>query len=156
VVEKIVLEDAIKKLGWHPAQLRMAFNPVATPEDPNGNALTAHQLAKRLARDLRNVQPAGKKVKDPLGWVVVVNLDVTGLKDVPLLLTWSLDGVNVPDSWAADNIAYRLTAATDHDSGSVNVWVPRLRKKGMYNVNVEVDREDDGTVLTQGEPLGLP
>ena len=99
-------------------------------------------MAKRLAEALSKVEArdtAGKK--DPLGWVVAVNLDVTGLKGVPLVLTWSLDGLDVPVSWAADNVAYRLTSTTAHDTGSVEIWVPNLKIAGDYNVNLKLARE---------------
>jgi hypothetical protein len=117
---------------------------------PHGEKLTVGEVASRLAtalREVKYVQKEGKK--DPLGWVVAVDLDVSGLKGVPLLLTWSLDGLNVPDSWSADRIAYRLTATTAHDNGSIEVWVPDLKKRGSYNVNLKLAYESSGHTLTR-------
>ena len=87
--------------------------------------------------------------------MVAVNLDVVGLKNVPLLLTWSLDGLDVPVSWTAGNIAYRMTATTAHDSGSADVWVPDLKGTGTYNVNLTLAREKDGAVLARSQPVQL-
>jgi hypothetical protein len=126
------------------------------PNDP-ANSLPPEEVSKRLAEALRKVdtrETGGKK--DPRGWVVAVNVEVSGLKHVPLLLTWSLDGLDVPVRWAADNVAYRLTPTTNHDTGSVEVWVPDLRKPGKYNVNLTLALQSNGTVLTRGEPVEVP
>jgi hypothetical protein len=126
-------------------------------KDPEGNPLPADEMAMRLADALREVESEAKDgKKDPLGWVVAVNLEVDGLEDVPLLLTWSLDGLDVPVSWAADSVAYRVTATTAHDAGSVEVWVPDLEKPGTYNVNLKLALESDGTILTRGQPVEVP
>jgi len=127
--------------------------PLTAIDDPSGKPLPGKQVAQRLARDLRKVQVVGKHRKNPVGWVIVVNVDVSGLRDVPLFLVWSLDGLDVPVSWGTGNVAYRMTATTDHDTGSFKVWVPRLRGKHLYNVNIELVQASDGIILTQGEPL---
>ena len=136
----------------------LLFPTVIDPEDleSGGVGLDSAEIAERLADALRDVEWQGEAdEKDPRGWVVAVNLDVSGLKDVPLLLTWSLDGLDVPVNWAATNVAYRLTPTTDHDAGSVEVWVPNLVRPGDYNVNLELARESDGTVLTRSQPVNL-
>ena len=87
---------------------------------------------------------------------MAVNLTLEGLAGVPLLLTWSLDGVDVPEGWAADNVAYRVVATTPRDSGSAEVRVPNLKAEGVYRVNVKLAFESDGTPIARGEPLELP
>jgi hypothetical protein len=127
------------------------------PNNPGGDPLPPEEVAKRLAEALEKVDTkntGGKK--DPRGWVVAVNVEVSGLRHIPLLLTWSLDGFDVPVRWAADNVAYRLTASTEHDTGSVEVWVPDLKKPGKYNVNLTLALASDGTILTRGEPVEVP
>ncbi len=134
----------------------LLFPTVIDPQELGGGGveLDSAEIAVRLADALRDVEWQGEPdQKDPRGWVVAVNLDVSGLKDVPLLLTWSLDGLDVPVNWAATNVAYRLTPTTDHDAGSVEVWVPNLARPGEYNVNLELARESDGTVLTRSPPV---
>jgi hypothetical protein len=130
------------------------------PIDPNDGPLPVDEVAIRLAQALEAVESVptapGDSRRDPIGWVIAVNFSVDGLKNVPLLLTWSLDGVDVPASWAVDNVAYRVTATTAHDGGSVEVWVPDLSSSGAYNVNIKLAREADGTVMGAGKPLRLP
>jgi FHA domain len=153
VVEQLLLDDDYQV----PPKVLYALVPqVIDPNDPDGDPLPAEEVAERLAEDLRRVESQDKNgKKDPLGWVVAVNLDVSGLKEVPLLLTWSLDGLDVPENWAVDNVAYRLTPTTDHDTGSVNVWVPDLQKTGQYNVNLKLARESDAIVISQSKPVPL-
>jgi hypothetical protein len=156
VVDQPVLDDWL--LPDDPGEVAYLMPPEPhDPNDPEGDPLPADEVAKRLAEALREVESEGKDgKKDPLGWVVAVNLEVGGLEDVPLLLTWSLDGLDVPVSWAADSVAYRVTATTAHDAGSVDVWVPDLEKPGTYNVNLKLAQESDGTILTQGQPVEVP
>ena len=124
----------------------------------NRTGLSAKEIAQRLARSLAPVESRtvhDKKV--PMGYLVAVNIEVSGLKDEPLGLRWSLDGINVPITWKADRqLQYELTAGTDHDSGSVNLWVPNFVKPGVYYVNVELVRASDGTVISHGEPAKVP
>jgi hypothetical protein len=123
----------------------------STDTDPTDNdvrQLTAAEVAVWFAEALREVELVDKDgKKDALGWVVNVNLDVRGLQQVALLLTWSLDGLDVPVSWSAAQVAYRLIPTTAHDSGSISVWVPVLATPGVYNVNVALAYESDGNAL---------
>jgi FHA domain len=132
-------------------------NGTAAPENrtsPDVNGLDAAELANLIAEALSEVESIAKDgKKDPMGWVVAMNLEVRGLERVPLLLTWSLDGIDVPVSWAANRIAHRLIPTTDHDSGSPQVWVPDLERSGTYRVNVTLAREIDGSVLARGEAM---
>ena len=135
---------------------QLALSLAGGTEDPSGGPLSAHELAKRLADALKQVDAnhkAGKK--DPRGWIVAANLEVRGLERVPLLLTWSLDGLNVPVNWTVDNLAYRLTATTAHDGASVEVWVPNLKKRGVYNVNLALSVESTGSVLARSQPVKI-
>ena len=45
---------------------------------------------------------------------------------------------------------------TDHDGGSVEVWVPDLKRPGAYLVNLELARGSDGVVLYRATPVPLP
>jgi hypothetical protein len=151
VLDQPVLEDYVRPI------LRIVESSNTEIVGADGNLLPADQVAMRLAEALWEVESEGKDgKKDPLGWVVAVNLEVVGLEDVPLLLTWGLDGLDVPVSWAADSVAYRVTATTAHDAGSVEVWVPDLEKAGTYNVNLKLALESDGTILTRGLPVEVP
>jgi hypothetical protein len=135
--------------------------PAMLPEgavDEDGDLLPAEEVAERLADALDEVQAqaASDGKRDPLGWVVAVNLEAVGLQGEPLLLTWSLDGLDAPESWAAENVARRIIAERHEDAGSVEVWVPKLETQSVYNVNLKLARESDGAVLASSDPVRLP
>ncbi|WP_459384559.1 hypothetical protein [Arthrobacter humicola] len=124
--------------------------------DENGELLPPAEVAAKLERALEEVDADyGTTGKDPLGWTVAVRLSIEGLAYVPLQLTWSLDGVDVSETWQADNLAYRIIAKTPHDTGIAEIWVPNLHRAGSYNVNVRLTYEADGTTADL-ERLGLP
>lgn len=123
--------------------------------DDAGAPLPPAQVAEQLAQALKEVETTtGPDGEDPHGWTVAVRVDLEGLKDIPLLLTWSLDGLDVPHSWQADNLAYRVVAATPHDAGVAEIWVPDLRRPGAYNVNIKLSYERSG-VIADFQPLAL-
>ena len=110
----------------------------------------------RLAGALEEVESStGPQGKDPQGWTVAVRVDLQGLADVPLLLTWSLDGLDVPLTWQAEKLAYRVVGGTPHDAGVAEIWVPDLRRAGSYNVNIKLSYEATG-VIADWRPLALP
>jgi hypothetical protein len=157
VGQKVLADSVLADPALPDRQVRMAQVVVNQPTDRAGNPLPPEEVATRLAKALSKVEARHKGGRtDPLGWVVAVNVEVRGLKHVPLLLTWSLDGLDVPVSWAAENVAYRLTPTTNHDTGSVEVWVPDLKKPGKYNVNLTLAVASEGTILTRGEPVEVP
>jgi hypothetical protein len=93
--------------------------------------------------------------KWPNGWILAVQVDLEGLQNVPLLLRWSLDGVDVPQTWQAENLTYRVVGTTPHDSGIADIWVPDLARPGSYNVNVKLSYESSGGIA-DWQPLQLP
>lgn len=140
------------------AELKVSFLIVTQPSGENGEELPPEEAAARVAAALADVESTtdeeGKL--DPAGWTVAVNLTLEGLADVPLLLTWSLDGVDVPDEWAAEKVTYRVVAGTPRDSGTAEIWVPHLKTAGEYNVIVKLKlAEDRTTTVTQGLPLQI-
>lgn len=159
VVDSRVLDEyALSGVGGESEDIAIPIvlpSPV-DPSDPAGSDLSTEEVASRLADALDEVEAENKEgKKDPLGWGVAVNMTVAGLDGVPLLLTWSLDGIDAASSWAADNFACRLTATTADDAGSVEIWVPDLEQPGAYNVNVLLARAVDGIVLTRGQPARI-
>ncbi|MGO4588640.1 hypothetical protein [Paenarthrobacter sp. 2TAF44] len=122
----------------------------------NGELLPADQAAAELVKAMEEVIIIDStQGKDPRGWTIAVRVDLVGLARVPMLLTWSLDGVDVSDSWKADNLAYRIQATTEHDAGVAEIWVPDLKKAGAYVVNVKLTFESNGTIADL-EQLQLP
>ncbi|MFF1635717.1 hypothetical protein [Leifsonia sp. NPDC058248] len=119
----------------------------------DGEPLDPQDVAQNL-KDSLDATDGGDT--DPLGWTVAVDVSVEGLNGVPLLLTWSLDGTDVPVSWSTPNVAYRVVATTPRDSGSARIWVPNLKTPGAYRVNVTLVRASDGTAIAHGKPVELP
>ncbi|GGI69159.1 hypothetical protein [Pseudarthrobacter scleromae] len=126
------------------------------PVDETGESLPPAELAVRLAAALEEVESTtGPQGEDPQGWTVAVRVDLQGLADVPLLLTWSLDGLDVPLTWQAEKLAYRVVGGTPHDAGVAEIWVPDLKRSGAYNVNIKLSYEATG-VIADLRPLALP
>lgn len=114
--------------------------------DVDGKPIPPAEVAKELARALEEVDAIHSTTGvDPIGWTLAVRLNLEGLAHEPLLLTWSLDGVDVSQNWQAENLAYRIVATTAHDAGVAEIWVPDLKRAGAYNVNVRLTYESDGT-----------
>ncbi|GAB5077230.1 hypothetical protein [Arthrobacter sp. AD-310] len=138
-----------------PARTFTARSLVIEAVDDAGTPLPPEQVAVELAQALERVETTpGPDGKDPLGWAMAVRLDLEGLAQVPLLLTWSLDGLDVPDTWKAENLAYRVVGATPHDAGVAEIWVPDLKGTGAYNVNIKLAYESSG-LIADLEPLNL-
>lgn len=111
----------------------------------DGNPITPEQAAQELVDALEDVEvtssTSGKK--DAVGWTLAIGLKIQGLAEKPLLLTWSLDGPDVSDEWKVKNLAYRIIATSELDTGSVKIWVPDLKGPGPHTVNVELVHEFD-------------
>jgi len=127
---------------------------VATSD--TGTQLSAEEAAKRLADALEQVSTTtGRGGLQPLGYTVVVHFELEGFSGVPILMTWTLDGVDVSTDWSAENVAFRLVASTEHDTGFAEIWVPHLEAPGTYNVNVALEVESDRTPVAHGKPLAI-
>lgn len=115
--------------------------------DDKGDLLPPPEVATELARALSGVEVSeSEQGKDPVGWTLAVRLDLEGLASTPMLLTWSLDGLDVLETWRAENLAYRVTATTPHDAGIAEIWIPDLARPGTYNVNVKLSFASDGMI----------
>lgn len=130
---------------------------VIEPSGAGGEELPPEEVVSRVAAALDDVETTADEegALDPDGWTIAVNLTIEGLAGVPLVLTWSLDGVSVPEDWAAEKVTYRVIADTPRDVGSAEIWVPRLKAAGEYNVNVKLRLASDGTTLAHGTPLSI-
>ena len=131
----------------------MGASPVA-PDAPSAAPLTDDEVATALAVALNEVESVSTADSvDPLGYRVAVNVVLDGLAGVPLVLTWSLNGVDVSANWQAPRLGIRLEPTTDHETGSVDIWVPNLKSPGDYIVDVKLVRASGGTPLTSGNLL---
>lgn len=133
---------------------RVDQTPVGDPSPEAGSSptttpLAPEEVAQQLEAALAQVETKTTGThRDPLGFVISVDFDVQGFKGDNLLLTWALDGQDTPSQWRADTLAYRLTATTNDDRGSVEIWVPDLVRPGPYSINVHIWREDGREPLT--------
>jgi hypothetical protein len=130
-----------------PARVFTARSLVIEAVDDAGKPLPPEEVAVELALALQKVKTTpGPDGADPLGWAMAVRVDLEGLAQVPLLLTWSLDGLDVPDTWRAENLAYRVVGGSPHDAGVAEIWVPDLKGSGAYNVNIKLGYESSGII----------
>lgn len=117
---------------------------------PTGEAASPEVVTAQIVEALSVVEGTFDANPEPRGWVVAVDLSLEGLSGEPLLLIWSLDGVDVPQSWANDTLAYRVQANTNRDSATAEIWVPDLAVPGTYKVNVKLIKESDRDAIARG------
>lgn len=109
--------------------------------DENGDPVSADVAAERVVKLLHKTrtQPLDGKL-DPLGVLLTINVELEGLRNQPVLLTWRMfqAGGNTPlfGNWLGTTPAYRLDASTDHDTASFDLWVPLPRERGAYTVSL--------------------
>lgn len=138
-------------------EVKTTYFIAVEPSGADGEELAPEEAVARVAAALDAVSTTTDDTGafDPVGWTVAVNLTLEGLADVPLLLSWSLDGVDVPEEWAAEKVTYRVVAGTPRDVGSAEIWVPQLKTTGEYNVNVKLKLASDGSTIAHGPPLSI-
>lgn len=122
-------------------------HPTSETVNDKGELSRPPEAALQLARALSDVEVSeGEQGKDPAGWTVAVRLDLEGLNNEPMLLTWSLGGLDVSESWRAEHLAYKVNARTPHDAGIAEVWIPNLARPGSYSVNIKLSYASDGSI----------
>lgn len=146
---RLTKEEAVALLPTHITSAD-SVDPDSASDDP----LTNDEVAALLAQALSEVEAVEVNDSvDPFGYRVAVNFTLDGLAGVPLLLTWSLNGMDVSATWQATRLGIRLEPSTDHDTGSVDIWVPDLKSSGDYTVEVKIVRASDEAPLTSGSLL---
>ena len=77
---------------------------------------------------------------EPLGELVSVNVELSGLRGQPVLLLWSIfqkgGGGNLFGKWISDFVAYRLAATTNDDTGTLEMWIPLPKQPGPYFIHL--------------------
>ncbi|MDK1359366.1 hypothetical protein QNO00_03685 [Arthrobacter sp. zg-Y1219] len=129
------------------ASTEQAVEPAVGAGTSPAPADVATQIVEMLST-VEGTDSAGNPA--PRGWTVAVDLTLEGLEGVPLLLTWSLDGIDVPHLWLAESLAYRVEADTDSAAGTAEIWVPDLIPPGTYEVNVNLIYESTGAPVDSG------
>ena len=81
-------------------------------------------------------------VREPLGVQVNVNVELAGLRDQAVWLRWSIypqaGGARLYDKWLDPVVASQLVPSTDHDTGSVRLWIPLPADPGPYVAELEL------------------
>jgi hypothetical protein len=155
-LEDVSDDPAVLPYDLPPTTVGHIARTLIEPTTPEGDNLSSEELAARLKEafdEVESQESAGRL--DPQGWVIAVDLSIQGLAGVPLMLTWTLDGVSdVDESWTSRHVAYTVVASTASDHGSAQIWVPRLKADHSYQVNVQLSHSD-GTPIDTGDPLLL-
>jgi hypothetical protein len=120
---------------------------------PNGELVEPDVAAERLVELLKDTRAGGdgSRTREPLGVLVTVNLELIGLRDQEVRLTWSMLATGgatkrLYGDWLNDNLAYRLKAGSDRDTAFQYIWIPLPKSPGPYFVRVELTV--DGAPLT--------
>jgi hypothetical protein len=120
---------------------------VAAAVDVHGNPVSPDVAAQRVVQILRDARSNGD---EPIGVVVAADLELIGLRHDPVFLTWEMwqygGTTRLHGDWLNENLAYRLEPNTDHDSATLDMWIPLPPDPGPYFVRVELSRKGFGLV----------
>lgn len=131
------------------AQDTPSEDPAAQMSFENAVAQTSAEAAPQIVEALSMVEGTYDANPEPRGWVIPVNLSFEKLSGDRLSLTWSLEGIDVPQSWSGDKLAYRVQAKTDRASTQAEIWFPDLTVPGTYKLSVKLVKETDGQLVAE-------
>jgi hypothetical protein len=127
---------------------------VAASVDLDGNPVPPDVAAERVVQILRDARSNGS---EPLGVVVAADLELVGLRDDPVFLSWEMwqhEGTTrLHDDWLNKNLAYRLEPNTDHDSATLDLWVPMPTNPGPYYVRIQLTHAGSGLASADSAPF---
>jgi hypothetical protein len=125
-----------------PAPYCQQFMDGAGADGP-GRLVPPTVAAQRVTAILHQTQTTTRTTghkPEPLGEVISVNVELTGLRGQAVYLGWSIYPANGRTSlygkWLNRFIAYRLEATTDDDTGTAELWVPLPKAAGSYFVRI--------------------
>ena len=149
-VTDVVLENTARDVGG------ILFNDPGYFEPSDMKIFLQAAPAQDIVDALSMVEGTYDASPEPRGWVIPVNLDFEKLSGDGLSLTWSLEGIDVPQSWSGDRLAYRVQAKTDQASSSTEeIWVPDLTVPGTYKLTVKLVKETDRDFVIAEDSSGL-
>ena len=129
---------------------RTAADPgTRTAADPGTR--TAADPGTRTAADPGTRTAAGRAagsgtLKQPLGELVSVNVELAGLQGQPVLLWWTIfqkgGQDRLPGEWDHNFVAYRLEATTNDDTGTLEMWIPLPKQPGPYFIHLTMTTPD--------------
>jgi hypothetical protein len=128
---------------------------VANSVDVDGNPVPPDVAAERVLEILRNARTDGD---EPLGVVVTTDVELVGLRDAPVFLTWEMfqygGSTRLHGEWLNENLAYRLEPTTDHDTATLDLWIPLPPDPGPYVVRIKVAHAGSGLASAHTGPFG--
>jgi hypothetical protein len=124
--------------------------------DLEGNPVAPGVAAERVVKVLKDARTAQRK--EPLGVVVSVDVELAGLRDKPVLLSWSMWQKNgttrrLYGNWLNRNLAYRLKASTDRDTATLDLWIPLPKPPGPYFVRMQLTASGSARASTDSQPF---
>jgi hypothetical protein len=137
-----------------------ALGPIVSAKSvsPDGEPVDPAIAADRVLQVLRDARRAPTAEQEPLGVVVNADLELVGLRGKPVELSWSMwqmgGDVRLHGDWLNSNLAYRLEAATDSDTVSIDLWVPLPSQPGPYFVEVDLIAKSARLASARSEPFG--
>lgn len=122
--------------------------------DEKGNKVDPEVAARRV---LQILDESRTEHDEPIGAIITVDVELVGLRDRPVQLTWAMwhasGGGRLHESWLNDHLAYRMLPDTDHDSASVDLWVPLPQVAGPFVVDVAAKVEGTGIAKSRSDPF---
>jgi hypothetical protein len=113
-------------------------NATGEPDPPDAAKTSLVQIFE----DARTTEATEESVAEPLGVVITVKVELAGMRNEPVLLSWSmwnLGATRVHGEWLNPSLAYRLVATTNRDVAELNFWVPLPRTSGSYQLRSHLE-----------------
>ncbi|HKY65541.1 MAG TPA: hypothetical protein VJM49_04190 [Acidimicrobiales bacterium] len=129
---------------------------VAESVDQQGEPVPPDVAAQRVVDLLRDTRVGGDG-DEPLGVVIATDIELEGLRGETVLLTWSMwqqaGGARLHGDWLDERLAYSLEATTEHDTTSLDLWIPLPPEPGPYFVRVGLDLGGSSLASADSEPF---
>src|SRR5437867_784933 len=99
----------------------------ALARGPNGEPVDSQVAVERIVKIFKETRtsPSTTGQREPVGVVVTVDLELTGLRGRPVLLSWSMwqhsGATRLHAEWLNTNLAYRIEATSDHETASLDL-----------------------------------
>ena len=95
--------------------------------------------------------------REPLGELISINLELTGLRNRPVFLSWSIfqkgGQNNLFGKWLSNFVAYRLEATTNDDTGTLEMWIPLPKVPGPYFIHLSLTTGGASLASTNSDPF---
>jgi hypothetical protein len=92
-----------------------------------------------------------------LGELISVNVELAGLRDQPVLLSWSIfqegSHTSLFGKWLSDFVTYRLEATTNDDTGTLEMWIPLPKLNGPFFVHLSLTADGAGLASADSGPF---